>query len=463
MQIRTPFSGTLLRSDSLIWVLFFFLNIGFLPPDTLVSKGPVVFTEENASKPAQNDSAGEKREGSEEPSQPDSSAEEIFQSPEEPTASDSKVEAVSEPERKAGEPALPDSIPEAVPPAPEASNPRALRYNGIYLNSSTVANQDRINELIARCKGTVISGFVIDMKDDQGSLSYKSKVPLAKEIGSGRLRLRDPEKLVRLLHENGLKACARVVCFKDKVLASYSVNGAYPYAVLDSSTGLPWEQDNGEKWANPYDERIHGYLLGLIDELLSFGFDQIQLDYARFPSDGKMKMCRYPVAIDSLNNAEVIGLFLAKVRGKLDSSDVSLAVDVFGWVPWLQKKRHYVIGQDYDIIARYADVICPMMYSSHFPKDFKEEFGLQRAYQIVREGTAKAVERKGARPTGVQPYIQGFKWRTPHFGSNYLIEQMHAAQESGALGWIVWNARNDYSALWEALELIGKFSEKETE
>ena len=335
---------------------------------------------------------------------------------------------------------------------PQSDNPLALRYNGIYISGATASVEGKIDGFIDSIRGTVIGGFVIDMKDDQGRLSYVSKLPLAAEIGANTRRLKDPESLVGRIHANGLIACARVVAFKDPKLAGYFAgDSTYPYAVLDSATDAPWEQANGELWANPYHEKVHDYLLGVIEELAEFGFDQVQLDYTRFPTDGQVNQCKYPVTIDSLNRADVVGLFLSKVRKKLERQSVSLAVDVFGWVPWLNKNRNYWIGQDYDIIASYADVICPMLYSSHFPDEFKAEYEEKRAYCIVREGTLKGVLRRGERSTGVQPYIQGFKWRAPYFGSRYLLDQMQAAGESGAVGWIVWNAANNYSALWQAL------------
>jgi hypothetical protein len=336
---------------------------------------------------------------------------------------------------------------------PQSDNQLALRYNGIYLSGITAAVERKIEALIDSAKGTPVGGFVIDMKDDLGRLSYTSKVSLAAKIGANTRRLRNPDSLVSKLHQNGLIACARIVSFKDPLLAGYlAEDSTYPYAVLDSATNMPWRQDNGERWSNPYDEKVQNYLLELIEELVSFGFDQIQLDYIRFPSDGKVGHCVYPVVIDSLNRADVLGLFLSKIREKLDCGHrVSLAVDVFGWVPWLHKDRNYWIGQDYDIIAQYADVICPMLYPSHFPKEFKSEYEEKRAYHIVREGTCKGVERRGGRSTGVQPYIQGFKWRAPSFGSQYLLDQMQAARESGAVGWILWNASNNYSSLWQAL------------
>jgi len=261
----------------------------------------------------------------------------------------------------------------------------ALRYNGIYLNAGTAGDSSRIEELIERCRGTPVSGFVIDMKDDQGYLSYRSNNPLASQVGSNTRRVGDPAALVQHLHDSGLIACARVVAFKDPLLSTYSENDAYPYAVLDSATGFPWRQNNGETWANPQDNRVHDYLIAVVEELVSFGFDQIQLDYLRFPSD-----------------------------------------------------------------------------SSHFPESFKAEYGPLRAYHIVREGTEKAAMRKGSHRTGVQPYIQGFRWQEPHFGTDYFLQQMQAATEGGAVGWIVWNAKNDYSALWEALSAKSLSSQAKT-
>ena len=338
----------------------------------------------------------------------------------------------------------------------------ALRYNGIYLNAGTAGDSSRIEELIERCRGTPVGGFVIDMKDDQGYLSYRSNNPLASQVGSNTRRVGDPAALVQHLHDSGLIACARVVAFKDPLLSTYSENDAYPYAVLDSATGFPWRQDNGETWANPQDDRVHDYLIAVVEELVSFGFDQIQLDYLRFPSDGDVSTCFYPVVIDSLNKAEIISFLLSRVRQVIDTTRISLAADVFGWVPWLHEDRDYWIGQDYDLIAEYANVICPMLYSSHFPESFKAEYGPLRAYHIVREGTEKAAMRKGSHRTGVQPYIQGFRWKEPHFGTDYLLQQMQAATEGGAVGWIVWNVKNDYSALWEALNAKSLSSQAKT-
>jgi hypothetical protein len=303
-----------------------------------------------------------------------------------------------------------------------------------------------------RCKGTVINGFVMDMKDDMGRLTYTSRLPLALRIGSNTHRVSDPAALVRRFHDNGFVAVARVVSFKDPLLSSYMTpDSTYPFAVLNSKTGRPWRQKNGETWANPYDRQVHDYLVGVVEELLSFGFDQVQLDYIRFPTDGDMDALHYPVVPDSLSKTEVIGQFLSRIRKAADKANASLSVDVFGWVPWLGQEKTRWIGQNYDVIARYADVVCPMLYSSHFPNNFKSSFGFKRAYWIVREGTARGVDRRGQRSAGVQPYIQGFNWHSPGFGTEYILDQMRAAEESGAVGWIVWNARNDYTATWKAL------------
>jgi len=365
---------------------------------------------------------------------------------------------------KAAAPARPDSaarrerpLRKTPPPPPPPVTPpkfsdKALHYNAIYLNSGSVANDALLEKFIQRVKGTEIGGFVMDMKDDRGYLTYRSRLPLAAQVGSNTRRVSDPAALVKKLHDNGLIACARVVSFKDPLLASYAgADSSYPYAVLDSASGQPWKQKNGEMWANPYDRRVHEYLTGIVDELLSFGFDQVQMDYIRFPTDGDVGRLSYQVVLDSLEKIDVIGMFLSGVRKTVDSHQASLSVDVFGWVPWLHKNRDFNIGQDYDAIARHADVVCPMLYDSHFPKAFKSEYGKDRAYNIVREGTAKGVERRGKRLTGVQPYIQGFSWHAPYWGTRYIIQQMQAAEDSGAVGWIVWNARNDYTETWKAL------------
>ena len=348
------------------------------------------------------------------------------------------------------------SPPKYEPPnRPMSDNPRALRYNGIYLTGYSASSEKKVGNLIEESRGTVVGGFVMDMKDDQGHLTYRSEHPLSRLIGSGTGRLRNPKLLVDRLHDEGLIATARVVCFKDPILAGYAgPDSTFPFAVHDSATGRPWRQDNGEIWANPYHPEVREYLTYIVEELVCFGFDQIQLDYIRFPSDGDISRCVYPVKIDSLNRAEVIGHFLSRVRNKVDEQGVSLAADVFGWVPWLHGNRVFKIGQDYDVIASYVDVICPMLYASHFPADFKAEHKERRAYEIYLEGTRKAVERRGERSAGVQPYIQGFRWRAPYYGTRYIAEQLEASRTEGAVGWIVWNAGNRYEDLWETLDSL---------
>ena len=347
------------------------------------------------------------------------------------------------------------AVPYKPPNRPLSSNPRALRYNGIYLTGYSASSTKKVENLIEESRGTVVGGFVMDMKDDQGHLTYRSEHPLSRLIGSGTDRLRNPKLLVDRLHEEGLIATARVVCFKDPILAGYAgPDSTFPFAVHDSATGQPWQQDNGEIWANPYHPEVREYLTCIVEELVCFGFDQIQLDYIRFPSDGDISRCVYPVKIDSLNRAGMIGNFLSGIRAEVDEQGISLAADVFGWVPWLNGNRAFKIGQDYDVIASYVDVVCPMLYASHFPVDFKAEHKERRAYEIYREGTRKAVERRGERSAGVQPYVQGFRWRAPYYGTRYIAEQMEASRTEGAVGWIVWNAGNRYEDLWETLDSL---------
>ncbi|MFH1068269.1 MAG: putative glycoside hydrolase, partial [Candidatus Glassbacteria bacterium] len=170
--------------------------------------------------------------------------------------------------------ALPDTAKAALPAdtleragqliaeATARENPRVLRFNAIYLNSGSVASNKLMDRFIERARKYSLGGFVMDMKDDHGYLSYTSRLPLAKKIGSNTRRVGDTASLVRRVHESGLTVTARVVCFKDRLLAGYSENGAFPFAVLDSTTGSPWKQDNGEIWANPYHPEVHGYLSG---------------------------------------------------------------------------------------------------------------------------------------------------------------------------------------------------------
>jgi hypothetical protein len=143
------------------------------------------------------------------------------------------------------------------------------------------------------------------VKDPRGWIYWQSRHPIAREIGA--VRNRSPvERNVKRLNKEGIWTIAKIDVFQDSLLAK-----KYPeMGILDTQTGGLWANKNGLHWVNPYDRRVWDYNIALCKELVEIGFDEIQFDYIRFPSDGDLRRIRYPIVLDGLTKAQCIGEFL---------------------------------------------------------------------------------------------------------------------------------------------------------
>ena len=139
-------------------------------------------------------------------------------------------------------------------------------------------------------------------------------------------------------------------------------------SVMDSASDTPWTDANDLHWANPSDSRVWDYNIALSKELARMGFDEIQFDYVRFPSDGDLSIISYPNTLPGFSKSDCIASFLEKAHDELKPLGVSISADVFGLTAW--KTDDFGVGQVLEKMAPHLDVICPMFYPSHFPSGF---------------------------------------------------------------------------------------------
>lgn len=341
----------------------------------------------------------------------------------------------------------------------KVKKPIDFEAKGIYANRYSLGSRKRIRLL----DGLINSGgntIVIDGKDMTGRLSYPTRVPLAKAIRADkRPMIRDPIKLFRYLQEKGIHVIVRLVLFYDPLLAANR-----PELTLRSMiTGKPILERGKLGWVDPYKETVKRYNLDIAKELAEMGVDEIQFDYVRFPTvkDGRSVVYRHEKG--EILRHKIITDFVAQARRELAPYKVLLSIDVFGIIAWGRQEDIFVIGQKVEDLARYVDVISPMIYPSHFSSPFQ---GIARPadqpFLLVSEACRRFSELLKDSDVTLRPWIQAFPLGTRKFNEKYIVEQLRALAQWKTRGWLLWSAGNRYDTAWKALALWNSMAMEKT-
>jgi hypothetical protein len=291
---------------------------------------------------------------------------------------------------------------------------------------------------------------VVDIKDNSGYIYFPvSDVPMAKEVKSAR-KIYDPAELVKKFHDNNIYVIGRIVCFDDSVLAN-----SKPDLAVRNKDGSLYTDGLGCHWINPYNQKNWEYLVAIAKSAKKYGFDEIQFDYVRFPSDGTAN-----VVIDKYGStkrkAEVIKDFLEYAKSELGNTPVS--ADVFGIVCESAGDSEG-LGQDIEMLGRNIDYLSPMIYPSHYAqgqiiddKTFSKPD--LEPYGVVYHSLLKAKNRVSHVPAykaKMRPYLQDFnaiwlgKGNWQKYSEEQVRDQIKAVYDAGYDEWILWNAANIYS------------------
>jgi hypothetical protein len=292
-------------------------------------------------------------------------------------------------------------------------------------------------------KAAGFNAVVIALKDYDGHIFVKD-VPLGVATKSYMNAIPDLPRAVKDFKDAGIYTIARIAIFKDDHLAR-----ARPDLAVHFPDGSIWANDKGTAWVDPYKKEVWDYVIDIASRAAVAGFDEIQFDYIRFPSDGKTRLCRYSRADHSPATASAaLRDFLILARARLKPLGVKLSIDTFGLTASVDNGMG--IGQRMDQMADLVDFVSPMMYPSHYSKG---QYGLKnpnrQPYLTVRQGVKDALERLGGKPDQLRPYLQDFSLGIKYTPA-FVRAQIRAAEEQGVRGWILWNAQNHYD--WSAIQ-----------
>jgi hypothetical protein len=363
--------------------------------------------------------------------------------------SDAKaVKTASDPQADAAATAAPhraDSLEaDSINRAKVAHVPRPDVVRGLYVNR-WAALGEKMGQLINLAKTTEVNALVIDVKDDRGFVLYKSRVPLAVQIGADTNRAMSHEKLRAILDTmtaHRIYPIARIVVAKDPLLAGSRLE----WAIKRKDNLEPWMDKNGHPWLDPHHREVWQYAADLAKEAYDMGFSEVQFDYVRFPDEKRLvNEAVYPLANGRLR-AQVIRDQIGFLRSTLKPLGMPVTIDVFGLTA--TDTTDMGIGQRWEMFADQADVVLPMVYPSHFaPGTYKLGNPNANPYSTI-DHVLKDIKRRSAKVANVAkivPWYQDFTLGPPHYFAEQVRAQKKAGYDNGFQSWILWNPGSRYT------------------
>jgi len=336
--------------------------------------------------------------------------------------------------------------------------PRPDSLRALYVNAWAAGRRQGMRDLVRIADETEINAFVIDVKESDTYLAYDSTgIALAREIGADTMpRTRWLPALIDTLQAHGIYPIARIVVFKDRMLAEKR-----PDLAIRHTDGSVWLDHKGKPWVNPYSRVVWDYNIAIAREALDMGFGEVQWDYVRFPdvTAARRATMAFPGS-GGKPRAENIRDFILYSRQQLAEYRVPVTADVFGLVTHLE--GDVGIGQNWEQVIAAADAVLPMVYPSHY---FGGVYGFSRPnahpYEMVRISMQDAVERtaavraQGRRVGEIIPWLQAFTADYLHdgitYGASHVRQQIAAAYDAGLKSWVLWNPGSRYDPYLPAL------------
>lgn len=343
-----------------------------------------------------------------------------------------------------------DAQTRAAPPAGAADGDRISETvqsaTGVYVTGPFVSGRGAAG-IISLLRAAHMNTAVIDFKDAQGRVHHDSQIPELQGQETGMLG--DTAQLMRDLHAANIHAVARIVCFNDPILPT-----RFPdRAILDvrahrrGRTRAWTSWGTGSPWLDPWDPQNHELVIALAREAEQLGFDEIQLDYIRFPVDDGIPYAMYPDERADVRRRDM----LHDLLGRMDAAiSIPIGADVFGIQAYWEGDSSG-LGQDLTLWADHVDVYTPMLYL-HSMRDW--EVGRpNRAQRLVQIGISRLRERLGPRPV-IRPFLQAFEEGAEDWGPRFIANQIRGARRGGADGFLFWHPGSNYGTVQRAMQGI---------
>ncbi len=316
----------------------------------------------------------------------------------------------------------------------------------IYMTSWVAGTKKMRDRLIGIIDDTEINSVVIDIKDYSGIIAFEVSNPILKD--AEEIRIPSIKEFIGLLHSKGIYVIGRITVFQDPLYANANPTGA----VQKESDRTVWKDYKGLSFVDAGNKKYWKYIVAVSKESYSVGFDELNFDYIRFPSDGNMRDIYYPIsekrilADPDFGKAKIMRDFFRYLNEELSGVGVITSADLFGMS--MTNKDDLNIGQVLEYASPYFDYIAPMVYPSHYPRTF---IGLDNPnkypYEVVKYSMDRGVERlisASTSPLKLRPWLQDFDYGGD-YGVKEVKAQIQATYDAGLTSWMLWDPSNRYT------------------
>lgn len=324
----------------------------------------------------------------------------------------------------------------ATPPGAHIATPAEVR--GVYTTGWNAGTTRGLRHILELFDGTVLNSVVLDIKDATGKLSYQPLDPELRAIGVGTNRIKNLSSVIDEFHTRGIYVIGRLTVFEDPFFASLYPSETY----TDTRTGLPWKNFKGLTWLRANSDLARAHIVAIARDAYAQGFDEINVDYVRFPSDGDLKAL--DLSSFTKNKQETIHDFFLALDTALDG--IPFSADVFGLT--MSANDDVGIGQKAVLIAPSVDALAPMIYPSHFwngtygiPVPAREPYTV--IHRSLSDGIAK-LAAVGITKDKLRPWLQDFDLLGVPYGTSEVRAQIDATEDLGITSWLMWDPRNIY-------------------
>ena len=339
------------------------------------------------------------------------------------------------------------SAAETVPLWGDYPNERPSCVRGIHLSSwytGSKKGRARFEKLLAE---TELNTVVIDIKESEGDV-YIPGVKLGGEANYVAA-MPDIKDYLKFLKARGIYVIARMCVFHDDKVAkrqpewAIHASSPIPKAIEKGFRADVWVDRKGAAWADAYNTDVWDYNISIAVKAAEIGFQEVQYDYIRFPSDGPTRLCVYSKQHTSATAVKALADFLQRSRDRLNKEGVPLSIDVFGLTG--SNNNDLGIGQKLDVLINHVDVISPMMYPSHY---FSGEYGLRdpnsAPFETIYRSVKDTKKMVGNNPVELRPWLQDFSLGVKYTG-RHVRDQIQAAEDHGVGEWLLWNPACRYT------------------
>jgi len=312
----------------------------------------------------------------------------------------------------------------------------------LYVTAWTAGSSNFSNYIVKMIEDTELNAIVIDIKDSTGRLGFNIDDPLIKEIGSSQNRIKNIKELTALLHSKDIYIIGRISVFQDPYLTKLKPE----WAIKKVSDGGVWKDKKGLSFLDPTNKNVQDYIINIAKNSYAVGFDEINFDYIRYPSDGNIKDIKYNLT-DGKTRAGNMEDFFKYLSSELKKDEnIPISADVFGLATEVMDDMG--IGQVWEKIIPYFDFICPMIYPSHYPSGY---LGYKNPsmypYEVINralKGAVNKTTKMNEDINKIRPWLQDFD-----MGATYdkkMIEaQMKGVYDNNLDSWLLWNPSNKYT------------------